>query len=279
MSTASFAIPLNKPAAFANVVITRCPPSRDLYVACLSVQCYHIAGMIKAVFFDMYGTLARFYPPKEELQATACGDFDIQVAQEGIKQGYAVADAYMAQENARLPVRIRSSQAREAFFAEYERLVLQGAGVVVSPEKAKEIWHRLRQLPYDLALYDDVLPALNMLKGLGLTLGMISNTDETGKQLAERLGLAGHLDFAVTSGEVGAEKPHSPIFLAALERAGVEPGEALHVGDQISSDVEGARAVGINAALMDRDGVQRDIQECPRVERLMDVVKLIPGYL
>ena len=234
--------------------------------------------MIKAIFFDMYGTLARFYPLKEELQATACADFGIQVTPEGITQGYALADAYMAREKAVFSLRKRSPEAREAFFAEYERLILQGAGIDVNLEKAGEIWRRVQQLPYDLAIYDDVLPALDMLKLQGLTLGLISNIDETGSQLAERLGVSMYLDFAVTSGEVGAEKPHPPIFLAALERAGVEPHEALHVGDQLSSDVQGAKSVGINPVLMDRDGLQWDFQDCPRLESMMEVLGLLAEY-
>ena len=54
-----------------------------------------------------------------------------------------------------------------------------------------------------------------------------------------------YLDLVVTSGEVGMEKPHPPIFHEALRRAGVEAGDAAHVGDQLSSDVDGARNVGI----------------------------------
>ena len=80
-----------------------------------------------------------------------------------------------------------------------------------------------------MARFDDVLPAMDMLKSQALTLGMISNMNRDGGELTEGLGLTPYLDFAVTSGEVGWEKPHAPIFLAALEKAGVEPHEAVHV--------------------------------------------------
>ena len=39
--------------------------------------------MIKAVFFDFYNTLGRFDPPREELQAVACGEFGIQMLEYG----------------------------------------------------------------------------------------------------------------------------------------------------------------------------------------------------
>ena len=231
--------------------------------------------MIKAVFFDLYGTLAGFSPSRFEIQSTACGDFGIEVTPEGILAGYALADAYMSEQNATRPLRQRGPEGRDRFFAEYERLVLQGAGVGVSSDKALEIWRRVRRVPYEMTRFDDVLPAMDLLKAQGFTLGLISNMDRDGQELSQSLGLDTHLDFAVTSGQVGAEKPHPPIFLAALTKAQAEPHEAVHVGDQPTSDIDGARAVGINPVLLDRDGNLRDFSDCPRIETLTE----LPGLL
>ena len=242
------------------------------------VQCYHTCGMIKAVFFDLYGTLAGFHPSRYEIQATACANFGIQVTPDGILKGYALADAYMAEQNAVRPLRERDRDSRNQFFAEYERLVLQGAGVEVSGERALEIWRRVRHVPYELRRFDDVPPALELLRSHGLTLGLISNMNRDGAELTRELGLAAYLDFAVTSVEVGAEKPHPPIFLAALEKAGAAPQEAVHVGDQLTSDVEGARRVGINPVLLDRDGNHKDVQDCPRIESLAELPEVVAAY-
>ena len=231
--------------------------------------------MIKAVFFDLYGTLAGFSPSRYQIQATACADFGIQVTPEGILRGYALADAYMAEQNAVRPLRERGREGQNQFFAEYERLVLQGAGVEVSGERALEIWRRVRQVPYQLTRFDDVVPALEVLRSQGLTLGLISNMNRDGAELTRELGLAPYLDFAVTSIEVGAEKPHPPIFLAALEKAGAAPHEAVHVGDQLTSDVDGARGVGINPVLLDRDGNHTAIKGCPRIESLVELPELV----
>ena len=95
--------------------------------------------MIKAVFFDFYNTVGRFWPPREELQATACGEFGIEVTPDGVDVGYSLADAYMAREVARLPLRDRDRQGVKDFFSEYQRLILQGAGVEVSLELALKI--------------------------------------------------------------------------------------------------------------------------------------------
>ncbi|MCI0437937.1 MAG: HAD-IA family hydrolase, partial [Chloroflexi bacterium] len=225
--------------------------------------------MIKAVFFDLYGTLAGFKPSREEIQSTACADFGITVAPQGILRGYALADAFMARQKSVKPLRDMDRDERRDFFAEYERLVLQGAGVEVTLAQASDIWRRIRQIPYGLARYDDVAPTLSALRERGLTIGLVSNIDNSGgEELTDSLGLTPLLHFAVFSSDVGAEKPHPPIFLAALDRAGVPPGEAMHVGDQPSSDVEGARGVGINPVLIDRDRNHVGTQLCPRIETL-----------
>ncbi|MBI2855664.1 MAG: HAD-IA family hydrolase [Chloroflexi bacterium] len=231
--------------------------------------------MIKAVFFDFYNTLGRFHPPREELQSLVCEEFGIQVTPDGIARGYGLADAYMAQEMARQSLGERSREERRTFFAEYQRLVLKGAGVEVSQEMAGQVFRRLRSMPYGFALHGDAIPTLEALKGKGLALGMLSNNEDITDELCEELGLAPYLDFVVTSSEVGSGKPHPPIFLEALRRANVEPHEAIHVGDQYGSDVKGALGVGIHAVLLDRDGLNVHVQDCPRIRSLSELTDLV----
>ncbi len=231
--------------------------------------------MIKAVFFDLYGTLAGFSPTRFEIQSTACAEYGLEVTPEGILRGYALADAFMAEQNAVRPLRELERGDRSSFFAEYERRVLRGDGLEVSPERARDIWRHIRAMSYQLEPFDDVGPALTALRARGLTLGLISNMDRPGGELLEELGLSPYLDFAVTSHEVGSTKPHPPIFHAALRRAGPEPADAVHVGDQLSSDVEGARAVGIAPVLLDRDGNHIGIEGCPRIAGLAELQDVV----
>ena len=55
--------------------------------------------MIKAVFLDMYGTLAGFEPSRFEVQSQACAEFGIELTPEGVPKGYAAADEYMSAQN------------------------------------------------------------------------------------------------------------------------------------------------------------------------------------
>ena len=234
--------------------------------------------MIETIFFDLYGTLAGFTPDRFKIQSEACSHFGIELTPEGVLRGYALADVFMSEQNAVKPVRMMGREERERFFGEYERMVLRGCGHDVSLERAMDIWRAVRRVPYKMARYDDVLPAMDLLKRQGLTLGLISNMNTPAAELVEDMGLAPYLDLAVTSGEVGVEKPHAPIFEEALRRSGSEPGNAIHVGDQISSDVEGAISVGIGAVLIDRDGNHLRYARCPRIETLMELPGMVGGF-
>ena len=231
--------------------------------------------MIKAVFFDLYNTLARFWPPREELQSRVAQELGLQVYTEAILQGYLQADDFMARENKVRHIEKRTPEEQRAFFARYEQLVMQGASPPVSLELASQMWARLRQLPYQLELFDDALPTLQTLKGKELKIGLISNIYRNLDQLCQRLGITAYLDFAITSRDVGMEKPHPPIFLAALEKAQVQPSEALHIGDQYNADVLGARGVGIRPVLIDREGLQGHVNDCLKVNSLAEVLPLL----
>ena len=83
---------------------------------------------------------------------------------------------------------------------------------------------------------------------------MVSNWDERLPPLLDDLGLGRRFDAVVYSAAVGVEKPDPRIFLHALERLGVEPEDAVHVGDSAREDVEGALAAGMEALHLVRPG-------------------------
>jgi putative hydrolase of the HAD superfamily len=100
-------------------------------------------------------------------------------------------------------------------------------------------------------LFDDVLPVLADLRGRGLKVGLLSNTARDLDRFVAHHGL--EVDAALTSRVHGKTKPHEAIFRRMLELLDVAADEAAMVGDSIEDDVEGARAVGMRAVLLDRD--------------------------
>ena len=102
-------------------------------------------------------------------------------------------------------------------------------------------------------LYDDTLPTLEKLREHGLRLGLVSNGQRDLEEFAEHHGL--DVDVAVGSFHHGYVKPHHSIFETALAALDVEPSEAAMVGDSLSDDIAGARALGMRAILLDREGL------------------------
>jgi putative hydrolase of the HAD superfamily len=120
---------------------------------------------------------------------------------------------------------------------------------------------------YNFDIYDDVLPTLAELRAYGLRLGLVSNTGRDLEQFVRHHGL--DVDAALASGAHGKTKPHPTIFLAVLERLEVDPAEAVMVGDSLDDDVEGARAVGMEAILLDREDRYPEVED-----RLRDLLAL-----
>jgi len=89
-----------------------------------------------------------------------------------------------------------------------------------------------------------VTETLRGLRARGLEVAVVSNWDISLHERVEELGLRPLTTTVVTSAEAGAEKPDPRIFLVALDRLGVDPARAVHVGDG-EADAEGAAAAGI----------------------------------
>jgi putative hydrolase of the HAD superfamily len=112
---------------------------------------------------------------------------------------------------------------------------------------------------HNFQLFEDVLPVLVELRAHALKLGLVSNTGRNLDEFVRHHCL--DVDAAVSSGAHGKTKPHPTIFRAALERVGVDPADAVMVGDSIEDDVEGAKAVGMRGFLLDRENRYPEVSE------------------
>lgn len=114
-------------------------------------------------------------------------------------------------------------------------------------------------------IYQDVEPTLDALASRRLRLVVTSNWDARLPALLDDLGLARRLDAVVSSWRVGWEKPHPAIFEAVTVELELEPAAVLHVGDRRLADLEGARAAGMRALLLARDGTDGDVARLDEV--------------
>jgi putative hydrolase of the HAD superfamily len=120
--------------------------------------------------------------------------------------------------------------------------------------------------------------ALERVRAAKIPVVLVSNSEGMLDPLFRRLGIMDHFDLLLDSGKVGIEKPDPRIFHVATDRFGVDPAHALHLGDVYSTDVLGARAAGMRAALIDPfahyDGTYPDV---PRVPGVVAVAEAIVG--
>ena len=146
----------------------------------------------------------------------------------------------------------------EIWIAFTERIVLGMGG---DPATARDIAAEVEQAwerSENFDLYEDVEPVLDELRAYGLSIGLISNGARDLREFVQHHRL--HVDVSVGSRYHGKVKPDPTIFRKALDQLGVEPAQAAMVGDHLKDDVEGARAIGMRAVLIDREGLYPEVE-------------------
>jgi putative hydrolase of the HAD superfamily len=113
----------------------------------------------------------------------------------------------------------------------------------------------------NFSLYEDALPVLDHLRARGIAIGLVSNGQRDLDEFVEHHGLREYVDVAVGSFDHGYQKPHPSIFEAALYALGVDASDTAMVGDSVEDDIDGARALGMTAVLLDRDGIHPDARD------------------
>jgi putative hydrolase of the HAD superfamily len=102
-----------------------------------------------------------------------------------------------------------------------------------------------------MKLRKDVVPTLRELKKRGLKIAIVSDlTTKIQLKKIKKLKITQYVDYLVTSEEAGSEKPHSIMFLLALNKLNLLPQEVLMVGDNRVADIEGANSLGIDTILI-----------------------------
>ncbi len=206
--------------------------------------------MTRAVFLDALGTLVELEPPWLLLRKRISGDIsdDRLVAAVEVEMDYYREHAHEGRDVASLAdLRDRCAE-----------LISNELGV---PITVGDLVDSVRFDPFA-----DAEPALRDLRARGLTLVVVSNWDISLHGVLEGCGLAPLLDGAISSAEAGSRKPDPGIFATALELAGCEATEALHIGDTEEEDCAGARAAGIRALLIDREDGAGDISSLAQIE-------------
>jgi putative hydrolase of the HAD superfamily len=237
----------------------------------MAAQPTHAGGPPRAILLDAMGTLLTFAPPAPLLRAQLRERLGVEV---GAGAAAAAIRAEIAYYRAHLhegadaaglaDLRRRSAEAmRPALGA--------GAAGAGSEELTAALLASLR-----FEAYADAAPALRRLRAAGIRLAVLSNWDVSLHERLAETGLAGLVDAAVASAEVGCAKPDPRIFAVALARLGVDPPSAWHVGDSPDADVAGARAAGVRPILIARDGAAPAGADATGAEVVASLAELPP---
>ena len=189
---------------------------------------------LEAVTVDGFGTLLRLDDPAPALTA-ALAARGVRRPQHEVAAAFAVEASYY---------RPRAHLGRDE--ASLARLRRDCVAVFLDALDAGLPAESFVEPFIDALRFAPVAGAVQALERLArhVRLAVIANWDRSLHEQLARLGLAPFFAAVVTSAEAGVPKPDPAIFLLALQRLGVEPARALHVGDE-PADEEGARAAGM----------------------------------
>ena len=192
-------------------------------------------------------------------EAAARPGYSRRLFVEGVPAGTDLFRAYLVAMIERLP------QASTLGAARFDELVTDLRRVLRPDGRASTLWRRV--MP-------GVPDALARLRGLGLRLVVVSNSDGTVERSLVEAGLRQHMSHVVDSSLAGFEKPDPRIFEQALGHAGADAARTLHVGDLFHADVLGARAAGVHALLLDPYGDWTGL-DCHVARDLTEVAEMI----
>ena len=202
---------------------------------------------LKAVIFDLGLTLIHTasFP---EIYRRILARFDVEVLVDAIVQAQNATEK-------EFDISTYDEKRRKQFWTDYNVALLKKLGVkentVFLATQIDELWWECSHVQ----VFPDSEPTLSGLKAKGLKLGLVSNGFKQDLDcVLDELDLEKWFETIVCIDSCNCAKPDKRIFLYALDKLGIKPGEAIFVGDSVLHDYDGALGVGIKPYLIDREG-------------------------
>ncbi len=205
----------------------------------------------EAVFFDAGETLVHPHPTFPDLFSRTLKREGFAVEPETIRDRIHVVFDRFRQAAETNELWTTTPERSRRFWHDVYRIFFRELGIPDTDGLIDTVYAEFTDLA-NYALFDDVVPVLEKLRGAGLSLGVVSNFEEWLEGLLGELGVAEYFEVRVISGVEGLEKPNPQIFRLALERANVAAERSVYVGDNPEFDVGPAAAVGMFPVLIDR---------------------------
>ena len=228
---------------------------------------------IDSIFFDLDGTLRDNRPSFIEALTGFTQELGIPGEGDNNRQAHRWLHYYWAQSPELISDQEAFGNNDDLFWINHSRLYLLACGCQPNQalQKAQSLTQFMREgyNPED-TLADGVPTLLENLKTDGFKLAVVSNRRNSFDEQLEMLGIGSCFEFSLAAGEVNAWKPDPVIFQHALTKMGIEPGQALYVGDNYFADVIGAQRSGIQAVLIDPQGLFPEA-DCPVIREISEL--------
>ena len=214
--------------------------------------------MIKAIFFDLDGTLRHSVPTGGDVFTDYVQALGFRITHEDRIRAMRWEHLYWANSMDLRDDLLAHSGETENFWIEYSRRRLVSLGI--SPALAREYApkvsaHMGAEYRPESIVPEDVRRALAELRGEGYLMAVLSNRNDSFVELLSNHRIAEFFDFSIPAGEVQVWKPDPGLFEHALQRAGVLAQETIYVGDNYYADVIGSRRAGLTPVLVDPLGI------------------------
>lgn len=226
---------------------------------------------IRAVFFDAGATLLYPDPPVEEVYGRIFANDGARFTQDQLRD--ALTTTWIEIQREKPGDRYGGVRGEPEFWRDFlgrVRRLLDGGPL--SDEAFSHLAQHFRN-PDVWAVYPDVFETLDALAARSLPLAVVSNWDSYLPRLLELRGLSPYFRTVSVSAIEETGKPDAEIFRRTCVRMSVTASEALHVGDSLHDDFEGARAAGLHALLLDRRDQHGDVPE--RIRSLAELAERI----
>uniref|UniRef100_A0A7S1DFQ4 Haloacid dehalogenase-like hydrolase domain-containing protein 3 n=2 Tax=Hemiselmis andersenii TaxID=464988 RepID=A0A7S1DFQ4_HEMAN len=272
-------LPLLFPSPLNQRLLSSCRPLSTAHIRLASTSSASMStsmtasGRVIAVTFDLDDTLWDCLPPLKRANAAHIEHMrenypKVEVDADKLRaEMLALRELLSPEEGASLTILRRKTIERLAERAGY------------APEEVAdstmEVFMRERN---KVDLFEGAVETLQQLRGKGLVVGAVTN----GNADVARTPLKGLFDFSVLAGALGFPKPHPASFLEAAKLSNASPGQLVHVGDDFTTDIVGARAAGVRSVWYNPKGAPRPEGAAFRpdgeVAALAEVVGLVDGW-
>jgi putative hydrolase of the HAD superfamily len=208
---------------------------------------------LKAVLFDLYGTLAYV---KNPLTHTEISEYLFSKGYEVSPQQLTAAWTFVSF--------IDYPKYGYKNWNSYFSRILWRLKVKVDEETLSAIVKLLESKPYQL--YPDTASAVIKAKEKGFKTAIVTTIAYFQFKKAMQ-PIREYFDFIMTGYEAGCDKTNPKMYRKVLEILNVKPEEAVMIGDDVPIDIILPKKIGINAMLLNREG--KNVQ-CPQADAVIN---------